>query len=100
MSVSGTGTVPSTVSGDATVVFDIALDQTTKKWSGTVFVNDPGAGFAVTVPNLLMALRGDAGWDHDPGRPLGVQGEVHAADVLRLRVRDRSSWVNHAMHEP
>ena len=49
-SISGTGTIPSTVSGDAIVTFDIAFDVATRKWSGTVIVNDPGAGFAATVP--------------------------------------------------
>jgi WD40 repeat protein len=48
--VVGAGTIPSTVSGDATVAFDIAFDDATKKWSGTVIVNDPGAGFSATVP--------------------------------------------------
>jgi uncharacterized delta-60 repeat protein len=50
LAISGTGTIPSTVSGDATVAFDIAFDDATKKWSGTVVVNDPGAGFSATVP--------------------------------------------------
>ena len=48
--ISGTGTIPSVVSGDATVSFDIAYSDVTKKWSGSVTVHDPGAGFSATVP--------------------------------------------------
>ena len=48
--VSGTGTIPSAVSGDATISFDIAFNDAMKKWSGTVVVSDPGAGFSATVP--------------------------------------------------
>ena len=48
--ISGIGTIPSAVSGDATVVFDISFNDATKKWSGNVIVNDSGAGFSATVP--------------------------------------------------
>jgi hypothetical protein len=48
--ISGTGTMPSSVSGDATVTFNIAFNHATRKWSGTMIVNDPGAGFSATVP--------------------------------------------------
>jgi hypothetical protein len=47
--ISGTGTIPSEVNGDAIVTFNIAFNEV-KKWSGSVIVNEPGAGFAATVP--------------------------------------------------
>jgi hypothetical protein len=48
--ISGSGTIPSTVSGDATVSFNLSFDGATMKWSGTVVIDDPAAGFSATVP--------------------------------------------------
>ena len=48
--IRGTGTIPSTVSGDATMSFSLAYNSSTKKWSGVTIVSDPGAGFFATIP--------------------------------------------------
>jgi len=48
--LTGTGTIPSTVSGDATVTFDIAFDATVQKWAGTLTIDDPAAGFSAYIP--------------------------------------------------
>ena len=38
------------MSGNATVSFNIVFNAAMKRWSGTVVVNDQGAGFSATVP--------------------------------------------------
>jgi hypothetical protein len=48
-SITGSGTIPSTVSGDATIGFDVAYDALLRRWTGTVALSDPAAGFAATV---------------------------------------------------
>jgi alpha-tubulin suppressor-like RCC1 family protein len=50
-SITGSGTVPSRSGiGHATVTFDIVFDSATLRWSGTLVVSDPGAGFSATIP--------------------------------------------------
>lgn len=49
-SLEGTGTIPSTTSGDATVSFDVTFDDVTKRWTGTALIEDPGDGFSATIP--------------------------------------------------
>jgi hypothetical protein len=49
-SLDGTGTIPSTVSGDATVTFHVAFDDVALRWSGTAVIDDPGGGFTATIP--------------------------------------------------
>jgi uncharacterized delta-60 repeat protein len=49
VAISGVGTLPSSAAGEATVSFDLKLDDVAKKWSGVVTVDDPGAGFSATL---------------------------------------------------
>jgi hypothetical protein len=49
-SIDGTGTIPSTVSGDATVTFHVTFDAGTLRWTGTAVIDDPGGGFTATIP--------------------------------------------------
>jgi hypothetical protein len=49
-SLDGTGTIPSTTSGSATVSFHISFDSVAGRWTGTAVIDDPGAGFTATVP--------------------------------------------------
>ncbi len=43
-SLDGTGTIPSTVSGDATVTFHATFDAGTLRWTGTALIDDPAGG--------------------------------------------------------
>ena len=49
-SLEGTGTIPSTTTGDATVSFHVTFDDVTNGWTGTVLIEDPGAGFSASIP--------------------------------------------------
>ena len=49
-SLDGTGTIPSTTIGDATVSFHISFDPVAMRWSGTAVIDDPGGGFTATIP--------------------------------------------------
>lgn len=49
-SLDGTGTIPSTVSGDATVSFHVSFDAVAMRWTGTALIDDPGGGFTATIP--------------------------------------------------
>jgi hypothetical protein len=49
-SIDGTGTIPSTVSGDAAVTFHVTFDAGTSRWTGTAVIDDPGGGFTATIP--------------------------------------------------
>jgi N-acetylneuraminic acid mutarotase len=49
-SLDGTGTIPSTTSGSATVSFHISFDAVASRWTGTAVIDDPGGGFTATIP--------------------------------------------------
>ena len=49
-SIEGTGTIPSKISGDASVSFHVAFDSVAMGWTGTALIDDPGAGFSATIP--------------------------------------------------
>jgi hypothetical protein len=49
-SLDGTGTIPSTGSGDATVTLHVTFDAEALRWTGTADIDDPGAGFTATIP--------------------------------------------------
>jgi hypothetical protein len=49
-SLDGTGTIPSTTTGDATVSFHVSFDTVAMRWTGTAVIDDPGGGFTATIP--------------------------------------------------
>jgi hypothetical protein len=49
-SIDGTGTIPSTVSGNATVTFHVTFDSVALRWTGTAVIDDPASGFTATIP--------------------------------------------------
>jgi hypothetical protein len=49
-SLDGTGTIPSTTTGNATVTFHISFDPVAMRWTGTAVIDDPGGGFTATIP--------------------------------------------------
>ena len=48
-SLDGTGTIPSTTSGSATISFHISYDPAATRWNGTAVIDDPGGGFTATI---------------------------------------------------
>jgi hypothetical protein len=49
-SLEGTGTIPSTIGGNATVSFHVNFDGVAARWTGTAVIDDSAAGFSATIP--------------------------------------------------
>jgi hypothetical protein len=48
--ITGTGTIPSKVSGDASITLSLTFASSTRTWSGNFLVADVPAGFSASVP--------------------------------------------------